>query len=244
MKTRSCLSLIFFLFSFTAVCVLLSFLSVAFCKWEVSDTATSIQNESKLPTIIIDAGHGGEDGGTVGKDGTLEKELNLSISEKLRDLFCAAGYNVVMTREDDTLLYDKNADYKGRKKELDLAKRVEIANSCENAVFISIHMNSFPDPKYSGLQVYYSKNNTDSTEIAANVQAMIHDNLQRNNNRQTKPAGQNIFVLDRIRIPAVLIECGFLSNAEECYMLTQDEYQKKLSLTIFLAVSKYIEKTP
>lgn len=244
MKTRSCLSFIFFLFSFTAVCVLLSFLSVAFCKWEVSDTATSIQNESKLPTIIIDAGHGGEDGGAVGNDGTLEKELNLSISEKLRDLFCAAGYNVVMTREDDTLLYDKNADYKGRKKELDLAKRVEIANSYENAVFISIHMNSFPDSKYSGLQVYYSKNHSDSAEIAANIQTMVHDHIQNNNKRQTKPAGLNIFVLDRVRIPAVLIECGFLSNPDECQDLTKDEYQKKLSLTIFFAVSKYIEKTP
>ena len=244
MKKKSHLSFIFFLFSFTAICVLLSLLSFTFCKWKLPDTATSIQSDSQSPTIIIDAGHGGEDGGTSGKDGTLEKELNLSISKKLRDLFCAAGYKVVMTRETDILLYDKNADYKGRKKELDLAKRVEIANSYENAVFISIHMNAFPDTKYSGLQVYYSKNHAASSEIANNIQTAVQEHLQKDNNRQTKPAGLNIFVLDRVRIPAVLIECGFLSNADECHKLTQDEYQKELSLTIFFAVSKYIEKTP
>ena len=149
-----------------------------------------------------------------------------------------------MTRETDTMLYDKNADYKGRKKELDLSKRVEIANSYENAIFISIHMNSFPDAKYSGLQVYYSKNHPGSAEVAENIQSTVRDALQNENGRQIKPAGQNIFVLDRIRIPAVLIECGFLSNAHECQKLTEEEYQKKLSLAIFLSVSKYIDKIP
>ena len=244
MKNRSHLSLILFLSLFTAICILLCSVSIAFCKWEDSNTAANAQNGFEAPTIIIDAGHGGEDGGAVGKNGILEKELNLSISEKLHDLFSAAGFKVVMTRETDTLLYDKNADYNGRKKELDLAKRVEIANSYENAVFISIHMNSFPDSKYSGLQVYYSKNHSDSSELAANIQAMVHDHLQKSNNRQTKPAGKNIFVLDRIQIPAVLIECGFMSNPNECNALAEDEYQKKLSLTIFSAVVKYIDKIP
>ena len=218
--------------------------SIAFCKWKDSSTATNAQNHLQAPTIIIDAGHGGEDGGAVGKNGALEKELNLSISEKLHDLLSTAGYKVVMTRDTDILLYDKNVDYKGRKKELDLAKRVEIANSYENAVFISIHMNSFPDSKYSGLQVYYSKNHQDSSELATNIQAMVHDDLQKSNNRQIKPAGRNIFVLDRITIPAVLIECGFISNPDECQALSEEEYQKKLSLTIFSAVVKYIDKIP
>ena len=188
--------------------------------------------------VALHGEHGGEDGGAVGKNGALEKELNLSISKKLHDLFRAAGYKVVMTRETDTLLYDKNADYKGRKKELDLAKRVEIASSYENAVFISIHMNSFPDSKYSGLQVYYSKNHQDSAEVAENIQSTVRDCIQKDNNRQTKPAGKNIFVLDRITIPAVLIECGFISNPDECHALSEEQYQKKLSLTIFSAVVK------
>ena len=139
MKNRSHLSLILFLSLFTAICVMLCSVSIAFCKWKDSSTATNAQNHLQAPTIIIDAGHGGEDGGAVGKNGALEKELNLSISEKMHDLLSAAGYKVVMTRDTDILLYDKNVDYKGRKKELDLAKRVEIANSYENAVFISIH---------------------------------------------------------------------------------------------------------
>ena len=244
MKSGSRLSFALFLFSFTAICVLLALTSLFFCKWGASDAATNMRDSPSLPVIIIDAGHGGEDGGAVSKSGILEKELNLSISKRLCDIFRTAGFEVVMTRETDTMLYDKSADYKGRKKELDLGKRVEIANSYENAIFISIHMNSFPDAKYSGLQVYYSKNHQDSAEIAENIQSLVRDSLQKENNRQTKSAGQNIFVLDRIRIPAVLIECGFLSNAEECQRLTDEEYQKKLSLAIFLSVAKYIDKIP
>ncbi len=106
------------------------------------------------PTIIIDAGHGGEDGGTVGINGSLEKDINLNIAFCLYDIFRLGGYDVVMTRKDDTLLYDRNVDYKGRKKALDLAARVSIANKYEDCIFISIHMNSFPEQKYSGLQVY------------------------------------------------------------------------------------------
>ena len=244
MKTGSRLSFALFLFSFTAACVAFALISLSFCKWSASDAATNMQDSPSLPVIIIDAGHGGEDGGAVSKSGILEKELNLSISKKLCDIFRAAGFEVVMTRETDTMLYDKSADYKGRKKELDLGKRVEIANSYENAIFISIHMNSFPNAKYSGLQVYYSKNHQDSAEIAENIQSLVRDSLQKENNRKTKSAGQNIFVLDRIRIPAVLIECGFPSNAEECQRLTDEEYQKKLSLAIFLSVAKYIDKIP
>ena len=118
-------------------------------------------NESPI-TVIIDAGHGGEDGGTSGENGVLEKELNLDLAKRVNELFKAAGINTVMTRDEDRLLYDPLSDYKGRKKILDMQERLRIASKHDNAIFISIHMNSFPEKKYSGLQVYYSNNNTDS----------------------------------------------------------------------------------
>lgn len=197
--------------------------------------------EDSYPVIIIDAGHGGEDGGAIGNNGVIEKDLNLSIARDLRDMLISCGYTVIMTRDGDKMLYDPNSDYKGRKKALDLAERVKIANSYENSIFISIHMNSFPQEQYSGLQVYYSKNSPLSKDLADNIQTLIRDSLQPNNDRKTKQAGSNIFVLDRISDPAVLIECGFLSNPNECAELSKKEYRQELALGIFSAITKYLD---
>ena len=120
--------------------------------------SANAQSLSSSPTIVIDAGHGGEDGGALGGD-VIEKDLNFSIALDLADMLRVAGFDVVLTREDDRLLYDPMSDYKGRKKQLDLAARLRIGESFEDAIFVSIHMNSFPDSKYRGLQVYFSSNN-------------------------------------------------------------------------------------
>ena len=226
---------------FLAVCMIFTILSFEFCKETPSDTAISTE-KSTSKIIIIDAGHGGEDGGTVGVDGVYEKDLNLKIAYILRDISEAFGYTTVMTRTEDILLYDRSVDFEGRKKALDLLARVKIAEGYENALFVSIHMNSFPDSKYSGLQVYYSKNDSDSEILAKNIQESVKSDIQGNNNRKIKPAGSNIYVLDRIKLPAVLIECGFLSNKDECALLCDTAYQKKLALSIFSAISKYIEE--
>ena len=230
-----------FLLLFASAVVLFFYTSYAFCKVAPFNTASAVQNQT-LPIIIIDAGHGGEDGGTVGTNGVFEKELNLKIAYILRDICEASGYTTVMTRSEDILLYDRSVDFKGRKKALDLAARVKIASSYENAVFISIHMNAFPEKKYSGLQVYYSTNNDTSAALAKNIQEGVKTQLQQGNDRKIKPAGSNIYILDRIALPAVLIECGFLSNDEECAKLTSLDYQKQLALSIFSAISKYIEE--
>ncbi len=226
--------------AFVCVCVIFTFISASFCKESKANTATAASSY-ELPVLIIDAGHGGEDGGTTGKNGVFEKDLNLKIAEKINEFAISCGYNTVMTRSEDILLYDRNVDFKGRKKALDLLARVKIAEKYDNAIFISIHMNAFPDSKYSGLQVYYSKNNVKSGELAEMIQATVRDALQKENTRKVKVADSSIFVLDRVSLPAVLIECGFLSNEKECALLSSEEYQKKLSLAIFLAVSKYIE---
>lgn len=200
---------------------------------------TPVYRDSRV--IVIDAGHGGEDGGTVSKNGTKEKDLNLSIAFLIYDMLRSDGYNAILTRSEDIMLYDRNVDYKGRKKMLDLAERVKIAKENDNCVFISIHMNSYPDQKYSGLQVYYSKNDPESQILADTVQDMTRRYLQKENTRKTKAAGSNIYVLDRINSPAVLIECGFLSNYGECAKLCDPTYQRQLAFVIFASIVKYIK---
>ncbi|MBQ7383423.1 MAG: N-acetylmuramoyl-L-alanine amidase [Clostridia bacterium] len=198
--------------------------------------------ERRYPTVIIDAGHGGEDGGAIGKNGIYEKELNLAIAQDLAAMLRSSGIDVVMTRETDILLYDRNTDYRGRKKMLDLAARVKIAESYENCIFVSIHMNSFPQEKYSGLQVYYSANTPEARSLAESIQSSVQKHLQKDNNRKIKQASSNIFLLDRIKHPAVLVECGFLSNSEECALLSSEEYRQKLTLSIFCGITEYISE--
>lgn len=191
-------------------------------------------------TVVLDPGHGGEDGGAVGKNGVLEKELNLSIVQKMEQKLKDMGISVICTRTEDILLYDRNEDYKGRKKMLDLAARLKIANDTQNAIFVSIHMNSFPQTQYSGLQVYYSKNDFRSTDLANQIQNAVREQLQPTNSRKTKQASSNIYLLDRITAPAVLIECGFLSNAEECAKLSTEEYRDELASVLAKALADYV----
>ena len=193
------------------------------------------------PTVIIDAGHGGEDGGAVGVDGVYEKDLNLAIALELEEMLRTAGISTRLTRDTDILLYDRNSDYMGQKKAQDMAARVAIAEEYEDAVFISIHMNTFTQAKYSGLQVYYSENSPKSAELAETVQTLVAQSLQPNNTRKIKPSGTNIYLLEKITHPAILIECGFISNPEECALLGTAEYRHRLCMTIFSAVVGYFD---
>ncbi len=191
---------------------------------------------SGLPIIVIDAGHGGEDGGTIGKSGVLEKDLNLAIALLLDEQLRACGVRTVMTRTEDVLLYDPTSDYRGQKKVQDLATRRRIAEEQENAVFVSIHMNAFPQEKYNGLQVYYSKNSPHSLRLAETIRERICTSLQPNNHRTVKSAGSEIYLLDRLTCPAVLVECGFLSNPDECFRLENAEYRKQLALCLCASI--------
>ena len=193
-------------------------------------------------TVILDAGHGGEDGGAVGNGNIYEKDLNLAITLKIGEKLKSNGINVVYTRTEDILLYDRNVDYKNRKKALDLAARVQIADKTQNCIFVSIHMNSFPKTQYKGLQVYYSKNHPLSKTLASAIQTAVKNELQPDNNRKITEATSRIFLLDRIEKPAILIECGFLSNYEECRLLSTETYQNQLSEIISMEIEKYVEK--
>ena len=192
--------------------------------------------------IVIDAGHGGEDSGAVGVNGALEKDLNLQIALEIGKALEEKGYVVVYTRTDDRLLYTEEENIKGIRKISDLKNRCKIAARYPNSVFVSIHMNSFGSSKYSGLQVYYSEKNDESRLLADSIQNKVINDLQKTNNRVTKP-GKDMYILENIDNTAVLIECGFSSNKEECEKLSEKEYQKELSFSIVCAIIEYIEKT-
>lgn len=186
--------------------------------------------------VVIDAGHGGRDGGATGVTGLVEKDLNLEIASLLCDMLHAVGKTTRMTRTADSLACDENDPaLRGRLKQTDLKNRVLLAEANPDAQFISIHMNNFPVEKYHGLQVYYSPHAETSRTLAACIQKNAAALLQPDNTRQIKAAGSNIFLLDRIRTTAVLVECGFLSNRAESEKLADAVYRKQLAL--ILAVS-------
>ena len=218
------------------IAILLIFLSGIFNKLTSrKDDLSAIVKNSDGITYVIDAGHGGEDGGAVADDGTLEKELNLGMSKALCLIFELNGNDVRMTRETDTLLYDHYNDlenYKGKKKVYDLKNRVRIAEEYENPVFISIHMNKFPDPKYGGMQIYYSKNDEKSHILADNVQKNYETYIKNANKRTIKAADSSIYVLNNLSCPAILVECGFLSNPNDVVNLKTEEYRRSLCLVI------------
>ncbi len=192
-------------------------------------------------TVVLDAGHGGEDGGCEG-NGLVEKDLNLDITLRLASLLREQGVNVVLTRDTDILLYDKNSDYQGKKKVQDVRRRLEITQSQENPVLVSIHMNYFAQTQYSGLQVWYSKNNSDSKRLASLIQSNVKNELQTKNKRVIKEASSSIFLLHNATCPAILIECGFLSNPDEAHALADENYRQMLANVIFKSIMTYISQ--
>lgn len=191
--------------------------------------------------IIIDAGHGGEDSGAVGVTGALEKDLNLEIALEIGRAFEEKGYVVVYTRTDDRLLYNEDENIYGIRKISDLKNRCKVAERYPDSILVSIHMNSFGSSKYSGLQVYYSEKNEESRTLADYIQNRVVSDIQKDNKRAIKSGG-DMYILENVTNPAVLIECGFLTNEEECKKLSEKEYQKELSFSIVCGIIEYIDK--
>lgn len=196
---------------------------------------TATTSEKDTPVIILDAGHGGEDGGATGTNGVLEKDLNLSLCTILTDLLRGAGFTVVQTRTEDKLLYDAGTK-KGHKKQGDLENRVKYTEKYKNSILISIHMNTFPLQNCEGVQVWYSQNDERSSVLAKQIQSNVKEHLQSNNNRRVKAATSSIYLLQHAKVPAVLVECGFLSTPSECERLCDPVYQQKLALVLFDAI--------
>ena len=200
--------------------------------------AMALENDKRI--VVIDAGHGGEDPGAVGANGVFEKNLNLDIALELGKALSEEGYAVVYTRTEDKLLYRDSENIRGLRKISDLKNRCKIAAEYPEAMFISVHMNSFGDSRYSGLQVYYSEKNEESKTLASSIQSSVKSSLQQQNKRVIKP-GREMYLLENVDNVAVLVECGFLTNAEECEKLSEKEYQKQLSSAIVCGIIDYVE---
>lgn len=198
---------------------------------------TLSQKQEVHNTIIIDAGHGGIDGGAVSVSGAYESHINLEISQKLNDLMHLLGIQTIMIRNEDISVYT-DGETIAAKKVSDIHERVRVVNTTPNALLISIHQNTFSDPKYNGLQVFYNSI-SDSKLLAEHLQAAIRKNIDSGNKRQCKKAS-GIYLMDHINCHGILIECGFLSNPEEELKLRNPEYQKKLCAIIAATVSQYL----
>lgn len=189
--------------------------------------------------VVVDAGHGGMDGGAVAADGTLEKQINLEIARILSALLRVSGYETVMTRDGDFML--NTEDGRGSAKMRDLKKRLEIASSYPEALTVSIHCNKFPMESCKGMQVYYS-DSEEAKAVADSVQSSFLS-IDAKNKRQTKKTDSSIYLLYRATSPTVLVECGFLSNANELQRLKTEEYKKMLALVIMSGIdSAYKER--
>lgn len=195
--------------------------------------------ETACRTVVLDAGHGGRDSGAVGENGVLEKDLNLAVAKELAVLLRAAGVEVVMTRESDRSLYTEAEDIPGKRKYYDLENRRKTAEMHAGALFVSIHMNRFPEKKYKGLQVWCAED-AESRRLAELVSERVRTGLQPDNTRKVKTAGKDIYLLDRASGTAILVECGFLSNPEECALLSEEDYRKELSFLIFCGIMEYL----
>ena len=191
---------------------------------------------------VIDPGHGGEDGGASDVSGiVVEKTLNLAVSERIAAIAELFGHDCTMTRTDDRLLYDAYGDltdYHGKKKTYDLRNRLRITEEAGATLFIGVHMNKFPKSQYHGLQVWYSPNDPKSADYAAFVQSYVKSALQPDNERTVKKATSSIYLLHRLCCPAILVECGFLSNEAECAALAAPAYQTALSAVLFAAIAE------
>lgn len=190
--------------------------------------------------IVIDAGHGGMDGGATSCTGILESTYNLDISLRLNDLFHLLGYETEMIRTSDISVY-KNGDTIAQKKMSDLKERVRIVNECENAILISIHQNKFTDSRYSGAQVFYS-HTPGSKALAEHIQKALVTTLNPGSQRQCKKS-DGIYIMEHIKTTAILIECGFLSNQQEEAKLRNKEYQQQLCCVIVSTVGRYLANT-
>ena len=191
-------------------------------------------------TVIVYAGHGGDDGGAIGIDGTVEKDINLDIALKLEKILKFYGFNVIMTRTQDVMTCDDGLDSLRKRKISDIHNRFELMRKNPDAIFISVHQNKFEDSSQHGTQVFYSGNDERSKELAEAIQTSVTLTLQRKNDRVVKKSGSGIYLLYHAKIPAVLVECGFISNSDEVKKLKDESYRMKLAILIADGLLKYL----
>lgn len=223
---------------FIIIAAIIAIILVAVVVAGVNETSAMVPADKIR--VVIDVGHGGRDTGVIGKNGTKESELNLVISKKLAERLEQAGLYVVLTREDNEGLYDKDAT---NKKKSEMAKRKEIIKSVNPDILVSIHANQFPaDRSVRGAQAFYDEFNQNGKELSSDIQENLNILNKDNGGRVAENLTGDYFVLKCTQKAAVLVECGFLSNLEDEKLLTSADYQDKLTFAIYSGIVAYLEK--
>ncbi len=217
--------------------IMIGIVSVAYFTNQATDVFSQKTEDSRSVILIIDPGHGGEDGGATSCTGVLESTFNLQIAQRINDMVRLLGGKTQMIRTEDVSIYTCGNTI-AQKKISDLKERVRIVNEADNVVLISIHQNYFSDNRYKGPQVFYGKTGS-SEEFARLMQRDLNQYAAIGNTRQQKPAN-NVYLLRNIKKTGILIECGFLSNYDEEALLRTDKYQKRLSGIIACSYICYI----
>lgn len=221
------------------VCTLISYSTYSSDRLIITENDLVVNNDEEF-TVIIDAGHGGIDPGAVGIDNVLEKDLNLLVANFVSEYLANKGVRVLMTRSEDKQLEIEGSRLSAKTQ--DLRARVDIANSHSNGILVSIHMNTFSDSSAQGLQVWYSANGKLSEILAQDIQTNVAKTVQPNNKRQIKKDPNSIYILRNSKIPAALVECGFLSNPDEVELLKDKKYQQELSKSIADGILIYLKE--
>lgn len=222
------------------IIILITLIVLTFSIPPVREILTVFSPAETNKTLVIDAGHGGFDGGAVGASGITEQDINLSISQMVYQLSYFFGQKAVMTRTDTNALnYNANLSI-SQNKINDIHAREDITNSTENPIFMSIHLNKFEQSKYFGAQVFYSKNNSDSKIFAENMQSNLVLGIKNDNIRTAKQAANTIYLMKMLKCPAIVVECGFLSNPKEEQLLCSEDYQKQLAICIYSGYENYL----
>lgn len=189
--------------------------------------------------IVLDAGHGLPDEGAIGFNGTTEQAINLNITLKIQKLIEQSGAKVILTRSDENGIYSLDSKSIRNKKVSDIKNRVEIGNNSNADVFVSIHLNKYPPSEiYRGWQTFYQNSSENSKILSSLIQTNLNNNIEFKNNRSPLPL-TNVYIMDKVQIPTVIIECGFLSNPDESSLLKTDEYQNKLAWGIYIGLQQY-----
>jgi N-acetylmuramoyl-L-alanine amidase len=196
----------------------------------------SVKAGKEKPVVVIDAGHGGNDPGKIGVDGTLEKDINLQIANRLKKYLEASDVEVVLTRKNDSGLYTEKDS---RKKMADMKKRCDIINEVSPALTVSIHQNSYHQEEISGGQVFYYKKSEKGKRLAEVLQDRFDYVLGEKNTRLAKP-NDNYYLLLHVKSPIVIVECGFLTNWKESALLKSDDYQDRVAWTIHMGIMEYL----
>lgn len=212
-------------------------ISFSFIKYEKTVATFAIPITNKV--IIIDPGHGGVDGGASSRDGTTEADINLNIALKLAKYIETGGGVALLTRDSDTGLYTDKSKTIRQKKNEDLKNRKKIAEESEGDIFISIHLNSFEQRQYYGAQTFYPSGHNDSLKLAQIIQEELRIGLDKDNNRKANENKRDLLIMRNVKLPTVLIECGFLSNDREAELLKDKTYQDKIAMSIYSGLIKF-----